>query len=319
MTLTQPRVAGIDVGKAYLDVCIDGLKQRLRVSNDPPGLLRLSDELRRRGVERVGLEASGGYERLAARSLSRAGIAVVLLDPAQVRSFARAMKVKAKTDPIDAQMICRYILAAGDLPLWRSDPARDRLAELVTMRRQLLGERTVYAARSDQIDDPMLKRLLARRRRRLEADIVLIETQIRTLIATQPELTRRAGQLLAIPGVGPVLASTLIAELPELGSIGNRQIASLVGVAPHPRQSGSSDRGGKCSGGRAHIRAVLYMAALSAIRARNNRLRPFYDRLRAGGKPFKLAITATMRKFLTILNAILRDNAPFQPASSTVA
>lgn len=313
MSVAQDRVVGIDVGKAHLDVDVDG-GERFRVGNDRAGLADLVGRLKRIRPVRVGVEASGGYERHVLRALSRAGLAVVLLDPGQVRSFARSMKVRAKTDPIDARMIARYLKAAGELELWQPDPARDRLAELVAMRRQLIGERSACAARADQFDDAVTARLLSRRRRQLDADIKLIEVEIGRHVAAQPELTEHARQLRSVPGVGPVLASSLISELPELGKVGSRQISALVGVAPHPRQSGNTDRGGKCSGGRAHIRSVLYMATLSALKAKAPRLRPFYDRLRANGKSAKLAIVATMRKFLTILNAISRDNTQYRPA-----
>ena len=296
-----------------LDVLVDA-QMHLAVSNDAAGLKQLVGWLRRQGVGRVGLEASGGYERLAANCLSQAGFAVVRCDPGQVRAFARAMKVRAKTDPIDATMICRYLIAAGPLPLYQPDPVRDRMEELTAMRRYLIKERSTYAAKLTQLSEPMLIRLVRQRLGRLKAQLTLIETQIRRLIAAHPRLQERTERLQAVPGVGPVLSSTLIAELPELGQCSSRQLASLVGVAPHPRQSGKTNRAGLCSGGRTRVRNVLYMATLSALKARHDRLRPFYERLRASGKPFKLAITAAMRKFLTILNAIIRHNAAYRPA-----
>ncbi|MBI4923378.1 MAG: IS110 family transposase [Devosia nanyangense] len=311
--LAHDEVAGIDVGKMRLDVHVAGVAEGFWTGNDGRGIRDLIVRLRRLKVRRVGIEASGGYERGVAVALSTAGFKVVLCDPAQVRNFARAMKVRAKTDPIDARMIARYLMAAGDLPLYQPDALRDRLGELVNMRRHLIAERSELAAKTDQIADPMLARLLRRRLRQLAADLELVELEIRRHIQSHAELSQRAKALMAVPGVGPVLSTILIAELPELGAIGARQIASLVGVAPHPRQSGLADRGGKCSGGRTRVRTVLYMACLSALKARHSRLYPFYERLRANGKPFKLAITAVMRKFLTILNAITRDSAAYRP------
>lgn len=312
--ITDIVVAGIDVGKQRLDVQVGVADDGFSVDNSPAGYRQLLTRLRQAGVGRVGLEASGGYERAVAAALAGADFAVVLCDPGLVRAFARAMRVKAKTDRIDAKMIARYVAAGEALPLWHPDPIRDRLGELGGLRRQLLAEQTVWAQRLEQVGAPASRRLIGRKLLRLKAELALVAAEIARHIATHPELQQRDRAYRAIPGVGPVLATALSAELPELGHLSARRIASLCGVAPHPRQSGQTDRGGKCTGGRPQVRNVLYMATLSAIKAKHSRLFPFYERLRRNGKPFKLAITATMRKFLTILNAIARDNAQYRPS-----
>lgn len=313
--ISQGTIAGIDISKDRLDVFVAGVSQTVRASNTPAGIAGLIRALRRWQVATVGLEASGGYERQAARQLSEAGFVVFLLDPAQVRAFARAMKTRAKTDPIDARMIAGYVAAAGDrLVPYRCEPERERLGALAALRRQLVGDVNKHKSLLDVAHEPLVRRLLTRRLNRLKADIALIEQAIKSHIAASPALRARYAQLKATPGVGPVLAAMLLSDLPELGRINAKQIASLVGLAPHARQSGRTDRGGRCSGGRTQIRNVLYMATLSALKARLPHLFGFYDRLRTSGKPFKPAIVATMRKFITILNAIVRDDTTFRRA-----
>jgi transposase len=317
--IAQGGIVGIDVSKARLDVFVATDGRNLSSENTPKGIALLARTLGRAGVSAVGLEASGGYEQGVAKGLAMAGLAVFVLDPAQVRAFARAMKTRAKTDVIDAQMIARYVAVADKLVAFVDEPALERLSALSGLRRQLVGELNKHKSQLDLAAEPLVRRILLKRLAGLNADIAQIGRAIKDHIAQSPPLKARFNQLTATPGVGPVLAATLLSELPELGQAGPKQIASLVGVAPHARQSGKTDRGGKCAGGRSQVRKVLYMATLSALKARQAHLRPFYDRLRASGKPFKPAIVATMRKFITILNAIVRDNAAFRQTNSTVA
>lgn len=305
--LADQIVAGIDVSKARLDVHVLPSGRSFCVSHDGKGLASLVEQLRRMGVVRLGLEASGGYERQAARVLSEVGFATHIVAPARVRALARALGSHAKTDPIDARMIAHYLQLTPDHPVHQADPARQRLDELATLRRQLVAERNKLVSRLDIASDPLVRKMLARMRTTLGANLARLDAEIASHIRSS-HLKALGDVLLAVPGVGPVLAATLLCDLPELGHAGHKQLASLVGVAPHARQSGKTTKPGRCSGGRASLRKVLYMGTLSAIKARAPALRPFYDRLRTAGKPFKLAIIATMRKFITILNAIVKQS-----------
>lgn len=305
--IADQNVAGIDVAKARLDVHVLPSGQVLSVANTAQGLAELCRQFRRLGVTRIGLEASGGYEREAARRLDAAGFVVQVLPPSRVRALAQALGSHAKTDPIDAAMIARYLQLAPSRPGHRADPARERLDELARLRRQLVAERNKLVSRLDIASDRMVRRMLARMHAIIGANITRLDAEIASHIRNSP-LKARYDILIAVPGVGPVLAATLLCDLPELGQANPKQVASLVGVAPHARQSGKTTRPGRCTGGRASVRNVLYMATLSALKARVPSLRTFYDRLRENGKPFKLAINATMRKFITILNAIIRQS-----------
>ena len=300
-------VAGIDVSKARLDVYVVPSGQVLSVPNNERGLAGLGSQLRALGVERVGLEASGGYERHAAGVLSQAGFATHVVPPARVRALAPAMGRHAKTDPIDAAMIAQYVLLTPGQHAHKPDAARERLDELASLRRQMVADRNKLVSRLDTAADPLVRRMLARMHTTMPTNIARLDAEIAGHIRSS-HLRARYDTLLAVPGVGPVLAATLLCDLPELGEANPKQLASLVGVAPHARQSGRTTRPGRCSGGRASVRNVLYMATLSALKVKAPALRPFYDRLRAKGKPFKLAITATMRKFITILHAIIKQS-----------
>jgi len=304
--IADQNVAGIDVAKARLDIHVLPSGQVLSVANTAQGLAELCRQFRQLGVTRVGLEASGGYEREAVRQLDAAGFVVQVLPPSRVRALAQAVGRHAKTDPIDAAMIARYLLLAPDRPAHRSDPARERLDELASLRRQLVAERNKLVSRLDIASDRMVRRMLARMHAVIGANITRLDAEIAAHIRST-HLKARYDILIAVPGVGPVLAATLLCDLPELGQANSKPLASLVGVAPHARQSGKTNKPGRCTGGRASVRNVLYMATLSALKARSPSLRTFYDRLRENGKPFKLAINATMRKFITILNAIVKQ------------
>lgn len=305
--IAEPIVAGIDVSKDRLDLHVLPGGQVLSVANDTKGLARLVALLRHVGVQRVGLEASGGYERRALDGLAQAGLAVCLVPPARVRALAHALGRHAKTDPIDAGMIACYVQLTPGQHDYQRDPARQRLDELAGLRRQLIVERNKLVSRLDIAGDTMVRRMLTRMHTMIAGNIARLDAEIAGHIRTT-HLKARYDILLAVPGVGPVLAATLLCDLPELGQATPKQLASLVGVAPHARQSGRTARPGRCSGGRTSVRNVLYMATLSALKARIPALRTFYDRLRANGKPFKLAINAAMRKFITILNAIVKQS-----------
>jgi len=314
--LHQPCVVGIDISKARFDVHILASGERFATAGSAAAIAALAQRLLALAPAAIGLEASGGYEGKLARALHAAGLPVFILPPARVRAFARAMGQAAKTDRIDAEMIARCLAAAGDrLQPYAPDPDRDRLSALIAHRTRLVAERSGLTSQLDTIDEPVVRRMIQARLRTLAAGIALLDKTMKDLVAATPELRRLRERLIAEKGVGPVLATALIANMPELGRISAKAAAALVGVAPHARQSGASSRPGRCQGGRKHLRDILYMAALSAVTARDPHLHPFYKRLREKGKPFKVAIVATMRKLITILNAVAKTLQP----TSTVA
>jgi transposase len=311
--IAEFQYVGIDISKLRLDVHIHPVNKRFSVNNDRSGLRQLIAKLRHMTIKSIGLEATGGYERLAADALVAAGFTVYYLHPSQVRDFARSMKALAKTDAIDAAMIARYVEMAADVLVpHEPDEARDCLAELNAYRRMLIAERNSHKSLLDTTAEALVRRLIQKRLKDIAREIRILEHKIKAHLTDDPHLAEPFARLKSLPGVGPVLAATLVSDLPELGHIGAKRIASLVGVAPHARQSGRINRNGRCAGGRKSIRDILYMAALSAIKAKMPHLEPFYRRLSQAGKPFKKVMVAVMRKFLTIINAIIRDKTEFR-------
>lgn len=310
-SMTQDAVfVGIDVAKDRLDVFV--ASETFHVDNSKAGIRALQKRLGGFAGRELclGVEASGGYEALVLQALSRAGLRIYRVEAGRVRSFAKALGRHAKTDPIDAQMIARYLEVSHDhLVAYKAQPGLEHLAELVRYRRSLVERETALRASADRRRDPVVARIAKRELARLKADLREIETAIAARIAAEPELAQRDRLLQSAPGVGPVLAATLVSEMPELGETDGRSIASLVGVAPYDRQSGRSRRPGRCRAGRGQVRKVLYMAALAAIRAGGNRFSRTYEHLIGRGKPAKLAINAVMRKMIVTLNAMLKDHA----------
>lgn len=307
-------VVGIDVSKAHVDVVVIGAKlEAKRFANDVEGHSALAAALRPLGVELVVMEATGGYEMALACALQAAGLAVVVINPKQARDFAKAMGCLAKTDRIDA----RTLAELGTVLLGRADLARfvrplpdaqqQALAALVTRRRQLLTMLVSERAR--------LQLAIAVVRPSIEAMITAIRVQLDDVEA---QMTRHVREhfaemdtlLRSATGIGRIASATMIATLPELGELNRRAVAALVGVAPIANESGTSRGRRRVQGGRFEVRRVLYMATLSAIR-RNPAIRDFYQRLRAKGKLPKVAIVASMRKLLTILNAMARTHKPW--------
>jgi transposase len=312
-------IVGIDVSKDRLDVAVlpqgEGRTsaESFAVGNDHGGIDQLVERLKLTGADVIALEATGGFEMLAVAGLSSAGFAVIVVNPAQVRSFAHAIGRRAKTDPIDAAVIAAFV--AGTKPEIR--PLRDAetqaLSELVTRRRQIVQMIVSEENRARMVLAKQalksIKRLLAALRRELES----LDADLDSHIRKSPLWRVREALLTSVPGVGPTTARTLLAELPELGRLDRRQIASLAGLAPWTRQSGKWKGKSFIGGGRGKVRAVLFMAALVAVR-HNPALKAFRNRLVDAGKPKIVAIVATMRKLLTILNAIVRDQKPWQNA-----
>jgi transposase len=265
-------------------------------------------------VSAIGLEPSGGYERGIIRALLAAGLSVRRINPNKLRQFARARGVLAKNDRLDARLIAEYVAIMPTRVVQR-DPAVERLAEIVTMRRQLCDEHVAAENQAAHLEDAMLRRLSKRRQMRLEADIRLLDKRLAEMVAANVALAQRYELLTSMPGVGPVLAFTLIALLPELGKMSRKQIAALVGLAPYDFDSGKLKGHRSIYGGRMSVRNVLYMAALSASRY-SPALKAFHNRLADADKKSKVIIVAVMRKMITTLNAMLRDSAAWQPRSA---
>jgi transposase len=298
---------GIDVSKHRLDVMLLPEGECASVRNDAAGWAKLVEQLRGFSIGAIGLEASGGYERGVMRALLAAGMSVRQVNPLKLRQFARASGVLAKNDPLDARMIASFVAIMPTRPAQRLAPTTERLVEILAVRRQLSAEKIAAENASRLLEDAMLRGLSRRRIRRLAADIGLLDKRMVELVTTDDTLVHRYRLLCSMPGVGPLLACTLIALLPELGAMSRKQIAALVGVAPYAFESGAM-KGRRCIwGGRAHVRQVLYMAAMSASNW-NPVLKVFHNRLKAAGKLPKIALVAVMRKMITTLNAMVRDD-----------
>jgi transposase len=303
---------GIDVSKHHFDVHIHPAGESLRCGTSSDEIARLVRRIAGLGPVAVGLEASGGYECRLADSLHAAGVEAHVVAPARVRSLARGIGQLAKTDRIDAAMIARYLVAVrADLTPYAPDRDRRRLRAISAHRRRLLAEKSGLASQLDTIDEPLVRSMIEKRLATIAQDIATLDAAITDLLAKVARLRQCHARLRKVNGVGPVLATALLADMPELGKVSAKVAAALVGVAPYARQSGASNRNGRCTGGRKHLRDIAYMAVLSAIKVKDPVLAGFYQALRARGKPFKLAMVATMRKLITILNAIARSDPAF--------
>lgn len=307
------RVVGIDVSKAWLDAHALPSGAADRFANDHAGLERLVTWLGSHGADVVGLEATGGLESLSVATLSAAGVPVVVVNPAQVRSFAASLGKRAKTDAIDAAVIAAFLDATRPEIRPLKDAETRAFAELVTRRRQIVQMMVAEEnrQRTTQAKPALksIKRILAA----LARELAGLDADMDDHIRKSPLWRVRERLLTSVPGVGARVARTLLAEMPELGTLDRRQIASLAGLAPWTRQSGMWKGKSFIGGGRSRVRPALFMAALVASR-HNPTLKTFRDRLVAAGKPKIVAIVATMRKLLTILNAIIRDQKPWQNA-----
>jgi transposase len=298
---------GIDVSKDRLDVVVLPDEECFSVRNDAAGWAELVERLRSFSIAAIGIEASGGYERSVMRALLAASMPVRQVNPFRLRQFAKASGVLAKNDPIDARMIASFVAIMPTRPAQRHAPAVERLAEMLAIRRQLSAEKVAAENASRLLENPMLQRLSRRRIARLTADIDTLDKHLVEIVASDAALGHRYRLLTSMPGVGPLLACTLIALLPELGSMSRKQVAALVGVAPYAFESGTL-KGKRCIwGGRAPVRHMLYMAAMSASNW-NPVLKVFHARLKGAGKLPKVAIVAVMRKMITALNAMVRDD-----------
>jgi len=308
--MTQGEVwVGIDVSKAQLDVCLWPTGETFECTNDRAGRARLVRRLRKLGPAAIGLEASGGYERAVLSALLDAGLPAHRLNALRVRRFAQGCGIMAKNDRIDAGVIARFVATVPQRPAL-SDPKAAALAELVTARRQLTGELTRCTNQAEHASQAVLRRLATRRAARIKADILLLDKTIAEAVAADGRMARRNALLRSVPGVGPVLAHSLLALMPELGSLTGRQAAALVGVAPFDCESGTFKGQRRILGGRKPLRDAAYMAALVAGQ-HNTVMAAFRQRLAAAGKKPKVILVAIMRKLVVTLNAMIRDNQPW--------
>ena len=305
VTTVSPAYAGIDIGKASLDVSLAG-QPPCRYANDPAGRAALLTALKKLPQPvQVICEPSGGYERDLLAALWAAGLAVSLVHAARVRAFARAQGRLAKTDPIDAVVLRQFGEVFTPAPLAAPAAERARLAALVQRREQLVNLLATEEQRLAQTREPVVRKLSERLRKALQTQVEQFDQLIAAQIAADETLSQQSERLQEVKGIGPVTASTLLAEMPELGTLSRGEAAALSGLAPYNHDSGAHKGRRTIHGGRAQVRRVLYMAALVAARY-NPILKAFYDRLVADGKAKKLALIALMRKLIILLNHLLK-------------
>jgi transposase len=303
---------GIDVAKRQLDVAVRPSGERWTVGTDDVSLAGLAERLRALAIDVIVLEATGGYETPVVAALSAAALPVVVVNARQVRDFARAVGKLAKTDAIDAAVLAHFAEAVKPERRPLADELTQQLHGWLGRRRQLI-EMIVAEEHRLAMARAGVRRQIQASIEWLQAQLRDVDGELRTLIRESPVWRERDDLLRTVPGVGPVLATTLLADLPELGQLNRKQIAALVGVAPLNRDSGEHRGTRAIWGGRAPVRAVLYMAVVASLRC-NPVIKAFYDRLCAAGKPRKVALTACMRKLLTILNAMMHRRAGWTPA-----
>lgn len=307
---------GVDVSKARLDVAVSRTGQHLRVERTLGGLAELVEQLGEDKDVHIGVEATGGYEQLALHAFADAGFTVYLLQPLRVRRFAEAKGQRAKTDPIDARVIAEFVQVMSPRPWQPPTDAQRKLRSLLQRRRQLVETQVAEKQRKAMLDPGAELRSVDRALIFLKKELARIDKAIVKHIEGGP-LEVNEARLRTAPGVGPVLASTLLAELPELGKANRRQLAALAGVAPMNNDSGGTERRRSTYAGRGALRAVLYMATVACTQ-HNPVIRAHYAQLKARGKPPKVALVACMRKLLTMLNAMLRDGVDWQPPATAV-
>ena len=301
---------GIDVAKDWLDVADAGEEKPWRVDNDAAGIATLVATLSARSPQLIVLEPTGGLETAVTAALLAAGLPVAVVNPAQVRAFATASGQRAKTDTLDARLLARFgqRLQPPARPL--PDATTQELRGLLARRRQLREMHTAEVNRRPTTV-PSLRPDLEAHLAYLEAQLAALDAALEQTIRASPVWQAKEALLCSIPGIGPVVARTLLAHLPELGTLTRQEAAALVGVAPLSRDSGRTQRPRSIGGGRGGVRAMLYMAALTAARC-DPTMRAYYERLAQQGKPTKVALVACMHKLLTIANAILRDEVPWR-------
>ncbi len=304
---------GIDVAKDRLDVHLRPSGESFTVTRDSEGLGQLVDRLQRLAPRLVVMEATGGYETIVASAVAAAHLPLAVVNPRQIRDFARATGKLAKTDAIDAAAIAHFAEAIRPPARPIAQPEAQALGELVARRRQVIEMMVAERNRRRRATQHRVVRAIDRHLELLQSELCELDEDIDGAIRGSPAWQADADLLASVPGVGPATLRTLIAELPELGRLDRRKIAALVGVAPINRDSGTMRGRRSIAGGRPVVRTALFMAALVASK-KNPVIAPYYAKLRAAGKTGKQALTACIRKLVVILNAILRDRKPWQPA-----
>jgi transposase len=298
------------VAKAQLDVCLRPAGTQWSAANTEAGIAALVERLQAVQPELIVLEPTGGYERLLVSALAQAGLPVAVINARQVRDFAKATGQLAKTDALDAQVLAHFAEAVHPTPRALPDEQTQELEAVLERRRQLIGMRTAEKNRLHTAPKAVRAGVKAHIAW-LEGELATIDAELDALLHRSPVWRQQEDLLRSVPGIGPVVALTLLAELPELARLDRRKLAALVGVAPLNRDSGSLRGKRTIWGGRGSVRSTLYMATLTAIRY-NPVIRAFYERLCAAGKAKKTALTACMRKLLTILHAILVRRTPWR-------
>lgn len=310
-----PVFVGIDVAKDRLDVHVLPMGHAFALPRDGDGLTSLVERLQPLAPTLIVLEATGGFETVVTAALAGAGLPLAVINPRQVRDFARATGRLAKTDAIDAAVIALFAERVRPEVRPLPDAERQTLAELVARRRQVVAMIVAETNRRHRAADPKLLRRIDRHLAWLQAELTDTDTDINTRVRRTPAWQQALGLLTSVPGVGPVLSRVLLAELPELGTLDRRRIASLVGVAPFNHDSGQTRGKRAIRGGRSTVRTALYMGAMVASRC-NPPIRDLYERLTGRGTAKKAALVACMRKLLTILNAVLRSGQPWRNAEA---
>jgi transposase len=309
--MEQATVVGIDVSKDRLDVHVLPSGEAWAISRDAAGLAELCQRLAGAGI--VALEATGGYETIVVATLSSTGLPVVVVNPAQVRAYAKALGQRAKTDPIDAHVIARFAEATKPEVRPLPDQATRLLADLLARRRQIVEMMVSENQRLQRTEVPRVRKSIERLLAALKRELGGVDHDIDDSVRGSPVWRQKEDLLISVKGVGRIIARTIVADLPELGTLGRKRIGALVGLAPFVRQSGRWKGQSHIGGGRPAVRTALFLGAQVAKR-HNPVLKAFYQRLLAAGKPKMVATIAVAHKLLTILNAILRDGKPWQPA-----
>ena len=304
---------GIDVAKDRLDVHVRPVGESFVVARDDEGIEALAKRLNTMAPALVVLEATGGFETVVAAGLAAAGLPVAVVNPRQIRDFARATARLAKTDALDAAVIAHFAEAVNPPVRLLADPQQRLLGELMARRRQLIEMIVAEGNRRRLLTARRTLKTVDRVLATLKAQLEEIDHDIDIAVRGTPAWREAEDLLISVPGIGQKIARTLLAEMPELGRLDRRQIAALTGVAPFNRDSGTLRGRRTITGGRSVVRSALYMSILVSIR-RKLPMAQTYHRLRASGKPAKVAIVACMRKLVTILNAILRDKKPWATA-----
>ena len=308
--MTHACAAGVDVGRDYLDVGLAPSGRTFRVGNGPQGIETVVERLRRSGVGKVVLESIGGYGARLVRALAEAGFEVGVVDPKRIRALRIAEGKRAKTDRLDAGLIARFALVMQDAARPVPDAKAFEIKALSTRRRQLVEMAAMEKVRLKQSLDEGVAESCRQMIALLTQERARVEALLQAELMASAERAERARLLQTIPGVGPAISMTLLADLPELGSIDRKAIASLAGLAPHPNQSGQRTGQAHIAGGRPCVRAALYMAAVSATRS-DRGFKHEYLAMRQAGKPAKVALIAIARKLLVAANGMIKTNKPW--------